>query len=135
MNCSGTTSTIAFSTAGISYFIPGVGVLSDSPAADSILYRIRRRCTIMDPTMRSTPHSGHGIYRHNIIQYEYPTPMHFSPMVSSDIPAHNTPVWHVIVRELVMLAARPYFLKRPTRTFIACCNQYDLCEMTMPLLA
>ena len=92
---------------------------------------MRRRCDVMEPAARSTPQSGHGIRLQSLTQYESPNSVNFSAMASSDIPTHNSPEWHVIVRDLTTLATRPYLLKKPTRTFIACCSKYDLRETTM----
>ena len=78
------------------------------------------RCDTMDPMVSSTPHSGHGIHLRSLTRYEYPNPVHFSAMASSDIPICNASVWHVILCDLETLATRSYLLKRPTRTFIAC---------------
>ena len=89
----------------------------------------------MEPVVSSTPHSGHGIRLRSLTRYEFLTPVNFSATASSDIPASNVPVWHVIVRDLEKLAARPYLLKKPTRTFITCCNQSESREPTMPLSA
>ena len=78
-----------------------------------------RQRAIMEPTVSSTPHSEHGIRCQSLTWYESPTPVHFNAMASSDLPARNAPGWNIIVRDLATLAARPYLLKRPTRTFIA----------------
>ena len=88
----------------------------------------------MKPTVSSNPHSRNGIRLRSLTQYEYTTPVDFSAMASYDTPTHNAPGWNVIVRDLEMLAARPYLLKSPTRTFIACCIHSDSRETTMPLL-
>ena len=76
----------------------------------------------MDPEVSSTTHSGHVIRLWSIAWYKSPTPMHFSAVAASNIPARNALFWQVIVRDFVTLAARPYFLKRLTMTFIACCS-------------
>ena len=89
------------------------------------------RCAVMEPAVSSTPHSGHGIHFRSITRYDSPTPVHFSAMASSNIPARNAPDWRVIFCDFGTLAARPYLLKRPTMTFILCCSQSDLREPTM----
>ena len=81
---------------------------------------MRQRCAVMEPVVSSTPHSGHMIRLRSIPWYESFAPMHFSAMASYKICARNVPGWHIIVCDLATLAARPYILKRPTRTFIAC---------------
>ena len=86
----------------------------------------------MDPAVISTPHYGHGIFLWSLTRYESPTPVHFRAMASSDILACNAPGWHAILHDFATLAARPYLLKRPTRTFIACCSQSESREPTMP---
>ena len=55
--------------------------------------------------------------------------MYLSAMASSKIPAHTALGWQVIVRYFATLAARPYFLKSPTRTFITCCSHSEWCEL------
>ena len=52
---------------------------------------MRRRCAVMDPAVSSTPHSGHRIRLRSLARYESPTPVHFSAMAFSDIPACNVP--------------------------------------------
>ena len=91
-----------------------------------------RRCAVMDPAVSSTSHSGHRIRLRSLTHYKSTTPVHFSTMAYSDIPALNAPGWYVIVRDLVTLPARPYLLKMPTRTFIACCSQSGSRDPTMP---
>ena len=96
---------------------------------------MQQQCAVMDPAVISTPHYRHGTRRRIITWYESPTPVYFITMASSGILACNAPGWHIIVRDLVTLDARPYLLKRLIRTFIVCYIQYDSCEPTMPLLA
>ena len=93
---------------------------------------MRQRCAVMEPALRSTPHSGHGIRLRIPAWYESPTPVCFSAMASYDIPIRNVPVCHVIVHDLATMAAIPYLLKRPTRTLISCCIQSKLHGLTMP---
>ena len=81
-----------------------------------------RRCAAIDPTVRSTPHSRHGILFMSLTRYESPTPVHFRVLASSNIPERSIPGCHVIVRDLATLAARPYFWKRPIRKFINFCR-------------
>ena len=78
---------------------------------------MRRRSAIVDLTVISSPHSGHGIRLQSLTWYKLPTLVHFRALASSDIPKGSAPGWHVIVRDLVKLAAKPYCRKRPTRTF------------------
>ena len=53
--------------------------------AGSVPY-MRQRCAVMDPAVRSTPYSGHGIRLQSLNRYESLTTVHFSAMASSDIP-------------------------------------------------
>ena len=93
---------------------------------------IQHKFSVVDPVVSSTSYSGHVIQRQSLTRYESPTPVLFSAMASSDIPAHNALGCHFIVRDLATLAARPYPLKRPTRTFIACYIHSGLHELTIP---
>ena len=96
---------------------------------------IHWRCAIMDPMVISNPHYRHGIRCWILTWYKYPTPMNFSAMASSNIPAHNTSGWNVILCDLATLAASTYLLKSQTRTFITCCSQSNLHYPNIPLLA
>ena len=83
----------------------------------------------------SNPHYGRGIRLRSLTRYESFIPVHFSSMASSDIPAHNATIWHVILYNFVTLDSRTYLLNRLTNTFIACCSHFELHEWTMPSLA
>ena len=71
---------------------------------------MQRKWAVMYPTVISTPHSRHNIRLQVITQYESPTPLHFSSMVSYNVPTRNAPGWHVILRDFATLAASPNLL-------------------------
>ena len=96
---------------------------------------MQRRCAVIEPAVSSTMQSRQGIHRQSLTRYEYPTPMKFKALASTDIPELSAPGWHVIDQDWAALAARPYHRKRPTSTFIECCNQPGSLDPTMPSLA
>ena len=61
---------------------------------------MHRWCAIIDPAVISTPRYGQGILIWSLTQYEYPTPVHFRVLASSDISSHSDPSWHVIVHDV-----------------------------------
>ena len=91
-----------------------------------------RWCAFMYPMVSSTSYSSQDIRLQSLTWYKSPPPVHFKAMASSDIPAHNSPGWKVIVRDFLTLAARLYLLNSLIRTFIAFCSQSELRESTIP---
>ena len=69
---------------------------------------MHRRCAVIDPTVISTTHYGQGILHWSLTHYEFPTPVHFRALAYAEILDYSAPGWHIIVRDLATLAARPY---------------------------
>ena len=116
---------------------PGVGVMSGLPSAESSWLQSRSRaciwwCAVIDPVVSSNPHSGQGIRLISLTQYKSPTPVQFSTMACSNIPACNATGSQVILHNFSTLAAMPYLLNRPTRTLITCCSQSGSHKPTTP---
>ena len=63
--------------------------------------------------LKSTLPAWYPLLDSHLVQVSHP--MNFSAMASSNIPAHNTSGWNVILCDLATLAASTYLLKSQTR--------------------